>query len=54
MQKNVQKRNVIADALRGVALLPVSIFYLPEPYGWSREGVTGFASVVMRFGDRSV
>ena len=45
MQVQVPRRNVIADALRGVAGLLVPLFHLSEPYGWNRAGASGVPQI---------
>ncbi len=45
MQTQNQKRNVIADALRGAAGLLVPLFHISEPYGWKRGDVASVPQV---------
>ena len=45
MQETGTRRNVIADALRGVAGLLVPLFHISEPYGWNRGDVPAVPQV---------
>ena len=45
MQTQGRERNVIADALRGVAGLLVPLFHISEPYGWKRGDVASVPQI---------